>query len=63
MRPSSARGLIAAILAATLAGCAANPTPTPQARGGGAQAYVDVGLAGQASPFEAYTRRTSAITP
>ncbi|ODT88753.1 hypothetical protein [Phenylobacterium sp. SCN 70-31] len=68
MRPRSVRGLAAAVIAVILTGCAASAPPAspPTAsapRGGAAQAYVDVGLAGQASPFEAYTRRAAAIDP
>ncbi|WP_337186469.1 hypothetical protein [Phenylobacterium sp.] len=64
MRPRIVRGLIAAAIAVTLAGCAASTPPASPPRGGGSpQAFVDVGLAGQASPFEAYTRRTAAIEP
>lgn len=65
MRPRTLRRLLAGAIAITLAGCATSPAPTPQ-RGGGNSiglAYVDVGLAGQAAAFEAYTRRAAAIDP
>lgn len=65
MRPRTARGLSAATIAIVLAGCATSSAPPPPpAKGGGSgggNAYVDTGLAGQASAFEAYTRRTAAI--
>ncbi|HEY0649280.1 hypothetical protein [Phenylobacterium sp.] len=65
MRPRTARGLAAAMIAATLAGCATStPKPTPRAdSGGGASAVFDVGLAGQAAAFEAFTRRAAGIDP
>ncbi|MBL8774037.1 MAG: hypothetical protein JNK30_21805 [Phenylobacterium sp.] len=64
MRPRTARGLTAALIAATLAGCA-TPAPPPPARGARAPAggYLDVGLAAQAGAFEAYTRKAAAIDP
>jgi hypothetical protein len=63
MRLSTARGLVAATIAMTLAGCATGPSaPSPRASAGsGATGVFDVGLAGQAAAFEAYTRRASAI--
>jgi hypothetical protein len=56
------RGLAAAVVIA-LAGCATSSAPPPRpshAQGGG---VLDVGLAAQASAFEAYTRRAAAIDP
>jgi hypothetical protein len=47
---------VAAILAVALAGCAGSSGP-PGPRGG----YIDVGLAAQASAFEAFTRRAASI--
>jgi hypothetical protein len=62
MRPRTARGLAAAIIAAALAGCATSPhVPPPRAGAGGGTAVFDVGLAGQAAAFEAYTRRAASI--
>lgn len=63
MRPRTARGLTAAMIAATLAGCATStPAPPPRASsGGGGTGVFDVGLAGQAAAFEAFTRRAAAI--
>lgn len=51
------------MIAATLAGCATStPTPPPRASsGGGGTGVFDVGLAGQAAAFEAYTRRAAGI--
>jgi len=64
MRLRTARGLTTAVIAVTLAGCATSSTPPPRAgKGGGGTTYVDVGLAGQASAFEAYTRKAAAIDP
>ena len=64
MRPDSRRGLSAALIAITVAGCAT--APPPQTRGPSSRApsaQVDLGLASQASAFEAYTRRAAAIDP
>jgi hypothetical protein len=69
VRPSLSRGLSAALIALTLAGCATSSAPPPRhaerPSSGGLPpgGYVDLGLAGQASAFEAYTRRAAAIDP
>jgi len=66
LRPSTLRGGFAALIAIALAGCITNAEP-PRRRvvqappPGPPRAYVDVGLAGQAVAFEAYTRRAAAI--
>ena len=62
MRPRTARGLVAATIAIVLSGCATSPAPPPRASAGPSpKAVFDVGLAGQAAPFEAFTRRAAAI--
>lgn len=64
MRPSLSRGLSAALIAFALAGCATSSAPpTRHAERRSPGGYVDVGLAGQAGAFEAYTRRAAAIDP
>jgi hypothetical protein len=66
LRPDYFRGGLAALFAIALAGCISNVEP-PRHRvvqappPGPPRAYVDVGLAGQAVAFEAYTRKASAI--
>lgn len=53
---------MAATIAIVLAGCATSSAPPPPpAKGGGGSAYFDAGLAGQAGPFEAFTRRAAGI--
>jgi len=64
MPPRTTRGLSAAVIAITLAGCATSSAPP--SRGGAsppATGVFDVGLAGQAAPFEAFTRRAAGIDP
>lgn len=68
MRPATFRGLSAAFVAIAVAGCVTNAQPParrnaagPPPSAGPPRAYVDVGLAGEAIAFEAYTRRASAI--
>ncbi|MBI1198226.1 MAG: hypothetical protein GC203_10220 [Phenylobacterium sp.] len=66
MRPNLSRilGVVAGAIA--MSSCATPPgPPAPSARGGppAARGYIDVGLAAQAAPFEAYTRRAAAIDP
>lgn len=67
MRPNLLRGALAAAIVFAIAGCASSPAPLkPGARNGPAPApggYIDVGLAAQAAPFEAYTRRVAALAP
>jgi len=63
--PKNIRGLSACTIAITLAGCATSyePAPPSQARRETAPPAIGLGagLAAQASAFEAYTRRASAI--
>lgn len=54
--------LLALAGAVMLTGCATDSAAPPKP-GARSAAYVDVGLAGQASAFEAYTRRAAAIDP
>lgn len=62
MRPSTARGWLAATIAIALTGCATSAPPPPRVSSGPpATGVFDVGLAGQAAPFEAFTRRAAAI--
>ena len=65
MLPKTFRALQGAAIAIALAGCATSSAPPPQVRAGaGPQGGVfDVGLAGPAGAFEAYTRRAAAIDP
>lgn len=62
----SGLGVVAVAAAIMLAGCSAGlragpPAPPPRAAQGAG--YMDVGLAAQASAFESFTRRASAIDP
>lgn len=61
MRPRTARGLTAATIATLLVGCATSPPPPRGSSGGGGAGVFDVGLAGQAAAFEAFTRRAASI--
>ena len=65
MLPKTIRAVSACAIAITLAGCATSSAPTPspgrQAARPGAGGVFDVGLAGPAGAFEAYTRRAAAI--
>lgn len=66
MLPRTIRGFTAAAITVVLAGCATSsaPPPRPQARAPADRAptaVFDVGLAGPAGAFEAYTRRAAAI--
>ena len=62
MRPGTARGFTAAVIAILLAGCASSSAPPPRGRAAApATGIFDVGLAGQAAAFEAYTRRAAGI--
>lgn len=62
MSPNTARGWLAATIAIALTGCATSAPPPPRASAGPpATGVFDVGLAGQAAPFEAFTRRAAAI--
>lgn len=64
MLPRTIRGLQGLAIAITLAGCATSSAPPPPVRASAAPRGVfDVGLAGPASAFEAYTRRAAAIDP
>ncbi|MBX3484278.1 hypothetical protein [Phenylobacterium sp.] len=63
MRPSLFHGLSAALIALTLAGCATRSAPPQRQAQRPSSGDVAVGLAGQASAFEAYTRRAAAIDP
>jgi hypothetical protein len=58
--PRTIRGLFAAAITVALAGCATSSAPPP-APARGPTGVFDVGLAGSASAFEAYTRRAAAI--
>ena len=57
------RAVQACAIAITLAGCATSsaPPPPPARQAAHASGVFDVGLAGSASAFEAYTRRAAAI--
>jgi len=61
MRPRTARGLTAATIATLLVGCATSPPAPRGSSGGGGAGVFDVGLAGQAAAFEAFTRRAASI--
>jgi hypothetical protein len=57
------RGLCAAVSIAVLAGCATSSAPPQRAADSGGGGQLDVGLAAQAAPFEAFTRRAGDISP
>jgi hypothetical protein len=61
--PKTIRAAQACAIAITLAGCATSsaPPPLPARQAAHAGGVFDVGLAGTASAFEAYTRRAAAI--
>lgn len=62
MHQKSVQEACALLLALALAGCATGPTaPPPRAASG--PAHFDVGLAAQAAPFEAFTRKAAGIDP
>ncbi|TAL36026.1 MAG: hypothetical protein EPN98_05685 [Phenylobacterium sp.] len=61
MRPGTARGFTAAMIAIVLAGCASSSAPPLRGSSTAATGVFDVGLAGQAAAFEAYTRRAADI--
>ena len=53
MRPGTARGFTAAMIAIVLAGCASSSAPPLRGGSTAATGVFDVGLAGQAAAFEA----------
>ncbi|WP_421936210.1 hypothetical protein [Phenylobacterium sp.] len=61
MRPGTARVFTAAMIAIVLAGCASSSAPPLRGGSTAATGVFDVGLAGQAAAFEAYTRRAADI--